>query len=121
MCLVAGARVRAREKQITFALSAVDIAALQTVIDAGRCQLSGVPLTLAGPRCATSPSLDRIVPALGYVSGNVRIVCHALNAGMGDWGEAELRRIAEAWVGNAIVPQVAAEFIRAAVTIRDYA
>ena len=109
MCLVAAARIRARKKGIAFSIDEGEVALLQRVIDAGRCQLSGVSFTLGGPRSATSPSLDRVVPSLGYVTGNLRIVCHALNAGMGDWGEDELRRIANAW----IVPQVAAEFITA--------
>ena len=98
MCLVAAARIRARKRGLLFALTASDTAALQAVIDRGVCQVSGVALTLRGPRSATSPSLDRITPALGYIAGNVRIVCHALNAGMGDWGEADLRRIVEAWL-----------------------
>jgi hypothetical protein len=98
MCLAASARIRARAKGIPFLLSPDDVSALQRVIDVGICQLSGVALTLDGPRRATSPSLDRIIPSLGYVSGNVRVVCQALNAGMGDWGEAELKRIAEAWL-----------------------
>jgi hypothetical protein len=29
--------------------------------------------------CALSPTLDRIVPALGYVPGNVQLVCHRFN------------------------------------------
>jgi hypothetical protein len=100
MCLVAAARIRARKKKIVFNLDAADIAALQAVIDAGRCELSGVPFTLEGPRSATSPSLDRIEADKGYVRGNVRVICHALNAGLGDWGEAELRRIVTAWVAS---------------------
>lgn len=118
MCLVAAARVRARSKGVAFALTADDVAALQAVIDAGRCQLSGVQFTF-GKRSATSPSLDRIRPEFGYVSGNVRVVCHALNAGMGDWGGDELLRIARAWIekGNAIVPQVAAVFVMANAAI----
>lgn len=119
MCLVAAARIRARRKGIAFALTDDDISKLQAVIDAGRCELSGVAFTLCGPRSATSPSLDRRNPRLGYVGGNVRVVCHALNAGMGDWGDAALLNIARAWVaqadGNAIVPQVAAAFLRAAL------
>lgn len=98
MCLVAAARIRARKKGIAFDIGPDEIAKLQSIIDAGVCQLSGVPLTLEGPRSATSPSLDRIAPELGYVSGNLRIVCHALNAGMGDWGEHVLRQIAETWL-----------------------
>lgn len=115
MCLVAAARVRARKRSLTFDVPPHEIERLQAVIDAGRCELSGVPLTLDGGRTATSPSLDRIKPERGYVVGNLRIVCHALNAGMGDWGAEELRRIALAWLGgNAIVPQLAAAFIEAA-------
>ncbi len=100
MCLVAAACIRARKKGIVFTLDATDIAALQAVIDVGRCELSGAFFTLDGPRMATSPSLDRIEPDKGYVRGNVRIICHALNAALGDWGEAELRRIVTAWVAS---------------------
>lgn len=98
MCLVAAARVRSRKRHIPFNVTDAEVVRLQAVVDAGRCELSGVTFTLSGPRCATSPSLDRIRPALGYVDGNLRIVCHALNAGMGDWGADELRRIAMAWL-----------------------
>lgn len=117
MCLVAAARVRARQRGIAFSVTDEDVAHLQRLIDVGVCEVTGVSLTLNGQRSATSPSLDRIHPALGYVSGNLRIVCHAVNAGMGDWGEAELFRIAAAWVakenGNAINAQQAAVFIHA--------
>ena len=100
MCLVAAARIRARRKNTPFDLGPNDIAALQKIIDEGHCEISGVELRFRGPRSAVSPSLDRIEPQLGYVPGNVRIVCHALNAGMGDWGEAELLRVVEAWMSS---------------------
>jgi hypothetical protein len=100
MCLVAAARIRARKKGIVFSLGPGEVRVLQAMVDTGVCGISGVSLTLEGPRCATSPSLDRIEPHLGYVAGNVRIVCHALNAGMGDWGEGELRRIVEVWLAQ---------------------
>ena len=98
MCLVAAARVRARKKGVEFSLTAADIEQLQATISLGVCELSGVALTLFGRQSATSPSLDRIQPQHGYVSGNVRIVCHALNAGMGNWGEEALFAIVSAWV-----------------------
>mgnify|MGYP003421634926 CR=1 FL=1 len=98
MCLVAAARVRSRAKQIPFTLTAEDIAALQAVINAGKCELSGATFVLDGPRGPLSPSLDRIVPARGYVRGNVRVICHALNAALGDWGEDALRPIMEGWL-----------------------
>lgn len=97
MCLVAAARVRARKKGIFFDVDDVEVSRLQRVIDDGRCEVSGVAFTLKGPRSATSPSLDRIRPSLGYVPGNMRIVCHALNAGMGNWGEEILFAIVRAW------------------------
>lgn len=99
ICLVAAARVRARARGLPFDVTPAEVSRLQTIIDAGKCELSGVALTLDGGRSATSPSLDRIRPALGYVAGNMRIVCHALNAGMGDWGADELFRIVTAWTG----------------------
>lgn len=100
MCLVAAARVRAARRGIPFSLQAVDIAALQAVIDVGRCELSGATFTLDGPRGPRSPSLDRVNPVLGYVPGNVRVVCHCLNAALGDWGEEETLQIMRQWVNR---------------------
>lgn len=105
MCLVASARTRARKRGLSFSLTEADIAHFQDTIDKGHCELSGVAFTLVGGRSATSPSLDRIVPSLGYVSGNVRVVCHALNAGMGDWGENELLRIVQTWLTTRSSPR----------------
>ena len=34
-----------------------------------------------------SPSLDRIVPSKGYVWDNVRLVIHAMNVALRNWGE----------------------------------
>lgn len=99
MCMVSAARIRAKKKGVPFNLTATDVDRFQEIIDAGKCELTGVTFTvISGKRSATSPSLDRIVPELGYVSGNVRVVCHAVNAGMGDWGEAELKRIMTIWL-----------------------
>lgn len=113
MCLVAAARVRARAKGVAFSLTDSDISQLQAVIDIGLCQLSGAKFTIGGPRSATSPSLDRITPALGYVSGNVRVICHALNAALGDWGEESLAPIMAGWLAtrNAINAKAAQAFI----------
>lgn len=38
-------------------------------------------------------SLDRITPSLGYVPGNVRIVCNYINQAMNQWGEGALYEI----------------------------
>lgn len=61
------------------------------------CAISGIPLEAPSGRPeAFSPSLDRIVPALGYVRGNVRIVCNLANFAMNKWGEEPLRRFVHA-------------------------
>lgn len=39
-------------------------------------------------RRALAPSIDRIIPSLGYVPGNIRLVVYAVNAAMNEWGEA---------------------------------
>jgi hypothetical protein len=37
-----------------------------------------------------SPSLDKIIPKLGYVRGNVRVVCYQVNMALGEYGEEKL-------------------------------
>jgi hypothetical protein len=112
MCLIAGARVRCRNKGIHFGLDGF-ADELQQRIDAGRCELSGIAFDLSPGRKPTSPSLDRRDPAKGYTPENVRVICHALNAALGDWGEAGLAPILAAWMQrcNAINAEAARVFI----------
>lgn len=65
----------------------------------GRCAVSG--LTFSDLRFEEAfvkhpfrPSLDRIDARRGYLEGNVRLVCTAVNFGLGQWGDSVLRRIA---------------------------
>lgn len=96
-CLVAAARTRSRLKGIPFSLDD-HVDALQKIIDEGCCELSGIRFDLSPGRKPNSPSLDRISPEHGYVPGNVRVICHALNAALGDWGEGAFATIADAWL-----------------------
>lgn len=96
-CLIAAARTRSRNKGLLFDLDHFS-GELQRRIDLGRCELSGVPFDLSPGRKPTSPSLDRIRPELGYIATNVRVICHALNAALGDWGEDALRPIIAAYI-----------------------
>lgn len=67
--ILENSRHRATKDGIPFALTLEDI----EVPDL--CPLLGIPLVRARKRAtANSPSLDRIVPSLGYVPGNVRVV-----------------------------------------------
>jgi hypothetical protein len=97
MCLVATVRIRARKRSITFDLDE-HVPELQERINAGRCELTGVPFDLAPGRKYNSPSLDRINPKGGYVYDNVRVVLNCVNAALGDWGEDILRSVMEAWL-----------------------
>jgi hypothetical protein len=44
-----------------------------------RCPALGIPLRVGGKRSMNSPSLDRICPSEGYVSGNVRVISDHAN------------------------------------------
>jgi len=73
--LVILARRRAREKGLPFSLKATD------VVIPKFCPALGIPLKLAdGCPNDNSPSLDRIIPDLGYVPENVIVVSRKANA-----------------------------------------
>lgn len=53
----------------------------------GKCALTGEELTcklIYGKKQWTNASIDRIVPAKGYVRGNVQLVCAAVNMWRGN-------------------------------------
>jgi len=47
-----------------------------------------------------SPSIDRIKAAQGYVAGNVRVICLAVNYALNEWGDETLRQIVMAMSGT---------------------
>jgi hypothetical protein len=55
------------------------------------CPVLGIPLTVGPRRSANSPSLDRIVPARGYVPTNVRVISDRANRLKGSRSLQELR------------------------------
>ena len=93
--LVNAARSRARQASIPFDLDEY-IPALQKRIDRGICELTGLPLNVRDGRTWDSPSLDRIVPALGYTIDNVRVILFAANVMMNTWGPDPILTIADA-------------------------
>ncbi len=98
--LIHSAHHRAKLKGLPFDLwNHVD--EIKERLAARRCELSFFPLLDAPPDGQirfNSPSLDRIIPELGYVYDNTRIVCNCLNSGMGNWGEGNLLAVAREWV-----------------------
>lgn len=84
------ARARAKKKGIPFELGRESMAALADRAE-GRCEVTGHALEVEGP---FRPSLDRIDCTLGYIPGNVRIVCLITNTAMLHYGEAAFLELA---------------------------
>ncbi len=64
------------------------------------CPILGIPLfrNTGGNRpTANSPSVDRIIPELGYTKGNIQIISQRANVMKNDANPEELRKFAE-WV-----------------------
>ncbi len=64
-----------------------------------RCAVSGIRFNpLSGPlkRSPYGVSIDRADSSKGYVRGNVRLVCLAVNLALGEWGDDVLLLIARA-------------------------
>lgn len=81
----------------------VDLEWVEERLSRGLCELSGLPLEFGrGKRGPYSPSIDRIDSALGYSKDNCRIVLWSLNAAFGNWGSAEFKIIADAWLRRKI-------------------
>lgn len=87
-------RVQAKAKKlgIPFNLS------LKDIFIPKHCPILGIELTAPGAgQTEASPSVDRLKPSLGYVSGNVWIISNRANRLKNDATVEELERIA-AWM-----------------------
>lgn len=96
------ARQRAKASGLPFSLSESWI---EDRIVAGRCELSGIEFTYGrSPKgCRNNPfapSVDQIVPGLGYTEANSRLVLAALNNALGEWGEDILEKVALGFLGK---------------------
>jgi len=87
--LVERARKRAATRGLEFSISREDIIVPAT------CPVLGIRLTIGGKRSASSPSLDRIDPAAGYVPGNIRVISDRANRLKGARSLAALERLAK--------------------------
>jgi hypothetical protein len=89
------ARYRAKRDGTAFTITARDI----TVPT--HCPVLGLPLFAGqGRACPNSPSLDRIIPDLGYVPGNVVVVSQRVNVLKRDATIAEMRAIASFYTAS---------------------
>lgn len=91
--LLQGAKSRAKQKGVPFDLTRDDI------FIPTHCPVLGIPMASGrgnGP-IANSPTIDRIVPELGYVRGNVAVISHRANTIKQNASVTELLAVA-AWL-----------------------
>lgn len=72
--LLRSAKARAKRKGLPFNITVEDI------VIPTHCPLLGIPLASGRKTTPNSPSLDRMIPRLGYVKGNVWVISHRANA-----------------------------------------
>lgn len=87
------ARHRAKTKGLE---CTVTVESLQPVIDAGVCQLTGIPFNLDDGKTWDSPSLDRKNNSVGYTPENTRVVLYCVNVMANVWGPEKILDIADA-------------------------
>lgn len=73
---VSATKMRAKLGNFPFALTIEDVPFV------ARCELSGVLLDWENGMARNGATIDKIIPAYGYVRGNVRIVARRLNTAM---------------------------------------
>lgn len=96
--MLRAARSRARLQGVPFALTPEDI----TIPE--RCPVLGIPMAPSEGRArAGSPSLDKIIPALGYVPGNVAVISHRANQIKNNATLDELEAVT-AWLARHVAP-----------------
>lgn len=98
--MVANARARAKRAGVPFSLSAADI------VIPSHCPVLGIPLARQLGRQGggdSSPSLDRLVPELGYTPANTIVLSNRANRIKTDATLEEVEAVA-AWLARHIAP-----------------
>lgn len=92
--LVDQAKWRARRDNVSFSITVDDIIKLFTEGD--KCPVLGIPMYFNfggnGP-AENSPSLDRLVPKLGYTPSNITVISYRANAIKRDASLEELQAL----------------------------
>lgn len=99
--LLAGAKSRAKRKNITFEL---DRNWIEDKLKIGTCELTGLKFDFSLPTQKRSnpfaPSLDRIDSLKGYTKENTRLVLNSVNMALNEFGLEHLILISKAIVLN---------------------
>jgi len=87
--MLRAARKRAKEKHLPFDITIEDLIISEV------CPVLDIPLSVGTWNSPNSPTLDRVIPSLGYVKGNVMVISRKANTIKNDATPQELRRIAD--------------------------
>jgi hypothetical protein len=94
MAMLVSARRRAKLQNIPFNIELGDI------IITEKCPALGIKLEVGvGAVTNNSPTLDKIIPELGYVKGNVVVISHKANTMKRDASLEEIFRLAN-WLAS---------------------
>ena len=111
------AKARAKKYGIPFEITRTD------VVIPKRCPVLGIPLFMGKGRgnvIANSPSLDKIIPVLGYIPGNVEVISHKANTMKSSASAWELFRFVQYYVDKLQEPdQPLPESVFANTTVID--
>lgn len=88
--MLRAAKGRAKKACVSFDLSEGDISIPHL------CPVLGIPILVGQSKASdNSPSLDRVMPSMGYVRGNIIVVSNRANRIKNDATPDELRRVAD--------------------------
>ena len=94
--LLAMAKNRTSSKSIDFNLDVDYLINLYEKAN-GCCAITKRPFDLTrsskGKVNPSAPSIDRIVPSLGYIKGNIRIILYHLNVALSEFGQEEFEKL----------------------------
>lgn len=102
--LLGPAKNRAKTKGLSYNLDKEHILELFRKYE-GRCCLTNIKFEIGsygtkGQVHPYAPSIDRIVPSLGYVKGNVRLIVYHLNVALSDFGTERFESLIYAYNSN---------------------
>ena len=101
--LVSMAKNRAKTKDLPFNITTEYMVSLWEDSD-GLCEVSNIEFELdrasKGRVHPYAPSIDRIVPELGYVKGNVRLVVYQINLAISEFGLEQFEELIKLYQEN---------------------
>ena len=86
-------RIRSKKNNIPFDITKQNLIDMQNESDTCPCCFEPFDFNLNGPNDPHSPSVDRIIPELGYVKSNVKMICFRCNQQKNDSSIEQLEQI----------------------------